>query len=38
MGKSVSSYKLQKENSGDNDIPKIWNFLLRNRILFKVLY
>ena len=35
MWNGVLLYKLQKEHSGDDFIPKIWSFLLVYRILFK---
>ena len=37
MCKGVSSYKLQKEHSGDGFNPKVWSSLLRNRTLIKIL-
>ena len=38
MWNGILSYKLQKEHSRDDAIPKIWRFLLIYRILFKILY
>ena len=38
MEKGVSLLKLQKEHSGDEFFPKIKSFLLKTRILFKILY
>ena len=37
MCKVVSSYNLQKEHSVDGFIPKVWSFILRNRLLSKIL-
>ena len=38
MWNDASSYKLQEEHSGDDFILKIWSCLLRNKILYKILY
>ena len=38
MWEGVSSYKLQKEHRGDDFIPKVWRFLLRDRTLFNIVY
>ena len=38
MWNGASSYKILKEHGGDDFIPNIWSFLLRKKILFKILY